>query len=242
IRFSLPGDGAIAKSVIKERLIDRLQAMSATNLAITDSMGGGIRLIDLVNSSFRGFESRIEITGNPGLMLGPQMAQNFSLILHELLTNALKYGALSVPGGRVRLQLDWTSFVLTFVWQERGGPAVTAPVNSGFGSRILGDFARSFCRNIQASYAPEGFRYMLQIQSDQNRFVEPDLASTTESDSIVAATAKLKEDAVSGAPRGAESRPAREAMLHDWELHQARNEGSERTLQFPGTGPHQPGK
>jgi two-component sensor histidine kinase len=242
IRFSLPGDGAIAKSVIKERLIDRLQAMSATNQAITDSMGGGVRLIDLVNSSFRGFESRIEIAGKPGLVLGPQMAQNFSLILHELLTNALKYGALSVPDGRVRLQLDWTSFVLTFVWQERGGPAVTAPANSGFGSRILGDFAKSFCRNVEARYAPEGFRYMLQIHSDQNRFVEPGLASTTESDSIVAATEKLKDDAVSGALRGAESKPAKDAMLHDWELYQARNEGSERALQFPGKGPHQPGK
>ena len=132
--------------------------------------------------------------------------------------------------------------MLTFVWQERGGPAVTAPVNSGFGSRILGDFARSFCRNVEARYATEGFRYMLQIQSDQNRFVEPGLASTTEADSIIAATERLKDDAASGALRGAESKPAKEAMLHDWELHQARNEGTERTLQFPGTGPHQPGK
>ena len=65
IRFSLPGDGAIAKSVIKERLIDRLQAMSATNQAITDSMGGGVRLIDLVNGSFRGFKSRERLPASP---------------------------------------------------------------------------------------------------------------------------------------------------------------------------------
>jgi two-component sensor histidine kinase len=224
IRFSLPGTGMIEKSVIKERLIDRLQAMSATNQAITDSMGDGVRLIDLVKSSMRGFEPRVAITGNPGLVLGPQMTQNFSLILHELLTNALKYGALSVPSGRVSLQLDWSSFVLTFVWQERGGPAVTPPANSGFGSRILGDFAKSFCQNVNASYAPEGFRYTLQIHSDQNRFAEPSLASTTASDSIAAATEKLKEAAVSGSLRGTESKPAKEAVLHDWELYQARKE------------------
>ena len=53
---------------------------------------------------------------------------------------------------------------------------------------------------------------------------------------------KLKDDAVSGALRGAESKPAKDAMLHDWELYQARNEGTEPVLQFPGTGPHQPGK
>jgi two-component sensor histidine kinase len=226
IRFSLPGDGAIAKSVIKERLMDRLQAMSATNRAITDSMGGGIRLIDLLNSTIRGFESRVAVVGNPGLVLGPQMAQNFSLILHELLTNALKYGALSVPDGRVNLQLDWTSFVLTFVWQESGGPKVATPGSSGFGSRILGDFAKSFCRNVEANYAPEGFRYTLQIQSDQNRFAEPDLASTTASDSIVAAAEKLKQAAVSRAPRGAENKSVKEGVLHDWELYQARSEDS----------------
>ena len=154
----MPGDGAIQKSVIKERLIDRLQAMSATNRAITDSMGGGVRLLDLIDSAIHGFESRFDITGSPGLALGPQMTQNFSLGLHELLTNALKYGALSVPEGRLGLQLDWTSFVLTFVWQERGG----RPAAAGFGSRILGDFAKSFCENVQTSYAPGCFRYSLQ--------------------------------------------------------------------------------
>jgi len=73
------------------------------------------------------------------------MTQNLSLILHELLTNALKYGALSVPQGRVSLRLDWTSWVLTFVWQERSGPSVVPPDSAGFGSRILGSFAKSFC-------------------------------------------------------------------------------------------------
>jgi two-component sensor histidine kinase len=157
IRFSLPGDGLIQQSVIKQRLMDRLQSMSATNRVITDSMGDGVRLIDLIKSGIHGFETQFEISGAPGLVLGPQMTQNFSLILHELLTNALKHGALSVPAGRVSLRLDWNSWVLTFMWQESGGPAVSPPAGAGFGSRILGDFARSFCQNVDASYAPTGF-------------------------------------------------------------------------------------
>ena len=127
IRFSLPGEGMVRELAVKQRLMDRLQSMSATNRAITDSMGDGVRLNDLISSEIRGFESQFEISGNPRLVLGPQMTQNLSLILHELLTNALKYGALSVPHGRVNVRLDWTSWVLTFVWQERGGPSVLPP-------------------------------------------------------------------------------------------------------------------
>lgn len=225
IRFSLPGEGTIDKSVIKQRLSDRLQAMSATNRAITDSMGDGVRLIDLIRSAIRGFESRIEIAGSPGMVLGPQMTQNFSLILHELLTNALKYGALSVPQGRVSLRLDWSSWVLIFIWQEHGGPSVAPPASAGFGSRILGDFAKTFCENVQASYEPDGFRYSLQIRSDPNRLAEPSLDATTASDSIVAATEKLKDMPKPSAwPDGAPQErraPKKEKLLHDWELHQA---------------------
>jgi hypothetical protein len=90
IRFSLPGEKMVQQSEIKERLMDRLQSMSATNRAITDSMGDGVRLLDLIKGGITGFESQFEISGAPGLVLGPQMTQNFSLILHELLTNALK--------------------------------------------------------------------------------------------------------------------------------------------------------
>jgi two-component sensor histidine kinase len=226
IRFSLPGDGMIQKSAIKQRLMDRLQSMSATNRAITDSMGDGVKLTDLIRSGIHGFESQFVISGAPGLVLGPQMTQNFSLILHELLTNALKHGALSVPDGRVNLRLDWTSWVLTFVWQESGGPIVSPPTGAGFGSRILGNFARSFCENVDASYAPAGFRYTLQIRSDANRFAEPSMVLTTEPDSAAADAAKPNEAAASRAWFGdpAEEEPPKEVVLHDWELYQAGKE------------------
>ena len=201
--------------------------MSATNRVITDSMGDGVRLIDLIKSGIHGFESQFEISGAPGLVLGPQMTQNFSLILHELLTNALKHGALSVPAGRVSLRLNWSSWVLTFMWQESGGPAVSPSAGAGFGSRILGDFARSFCQNVDASYAPTGFRYTLQIHSDQNRFAEPRLATTTAVDSTAAAAAKAGEahlSRASGFDHEAAAKQQTEVVLHDWELYQAGKE------------------
>lgn len=74
---------------------------------------------------------------------------------------------------------------------------------------------------MQARYAPSGFRYTLQIRSDENKFAEPGLASTTASDFIAAATTKLKETAASAA---AETGPRNEAVLRDWELYQAGKE------------------
>jgi two-component sensor histidine kinase len=173
IRFSLPGDCVIDAAAVRDRLTDRLQSMSVANRAITDSMGDGVQLLDLIGSEIRGFEAQFDIGGTGRLMLGAQLTQDLSLIVHELVTNALKYEALSVPQGRVSLRLDWADRVLTFAWQENGGPPVSEPERSGFGSRILGTFARSFCREVEASYAPAGLRYTLQIESDQIRSAEP---------------------------------------------------------------------
>jgi len=188
IRFSLPGEGTIQEAPTRDRLVDRLQSMSAANRAITDSMGDGVRLLDLINGEIRGFESRVEISGGSGLVLGPQMTQDFSLILHELVTNALKYGALSVAKGRVGIRFDWVPSVLTFTWQESGGPAVTEPSSTGFGSRILGRFAKSFCQNVESRYDSRGFRYELQIESDQIRSLAAVAALPLARDSAAART------------------------------------------------------
>ena len=81
----------------------------------------------------------IELKGAP-CALGPTAAQAFSMVLHELATNALKHGALSIVRGR--LTLSWASdvdrSVLRFVWAEHGGPPVNAPPrHRGFGSRVI---------------------------------------------------------------------------------------------------------
>ncbi len=227
VRFSLPGKGMVQESAVKQRLMDRLQSMSTTNRAITDSMGDGVRLKELISSEIRGFESQFEITGTPGVVLGPQMTQNLSLVLHELLTNALKYGALSVPQGRVSLRLDWSSWVLTFIWQERGGPSVMPPDNAGFGSRILGPFARSFCQNVDISYTPGGLRYTLQIHSDQNSCVEPALVGARSPAAAVSASEGMVEiDTPSPLlDREAELKEQRKVVLHDWQLYHAGKAG-----------------
>jgi PAS domain S-box-containing protein len=79
---------------------------------------------------------RIRIEGPPA-RLSPQTAVSLAMALHELCTNAMKYGALSVPGGEVRLGWTVSEGRLALVWEENGGPAVTPPKRRGFGTRMI---------------------------------------------------------------------------------------------------------
>jgi two-component sensor histidine kinase len=77
----------------------------------------------------------------PSLVLSAKAAQNFALAIHQLATNAAKYGALSTATGRV--DISWSiakmngSRQFTFRWQERGGPPVSPPAQKGFGSTVV---------------------------------------------------------------------------------------------------------
>jgi two-component sensor histidine kinase len=80
---------------------------------------------------------RFSISG-PDIMLAPAIAQSLALTLHELTTNAAKYGALSTDGGS--LDLSWLingDGVLSIDWRESGGPPTSSPQKKGFGTRIL---------------------------------------------------------------------------------------------------------
>lgn len=166
IRFSIPATGAIEAGELRERLVERLQSMAVANRAITDSIGEGVPLFELVKTEIRGVQPRVELSGASDVVLSARMTQNLSLIIHELVTNALKHGALSVPEGHVSVRVDWEPPVLTFVWQERRAPARTQAGSAGFGSRLLSRFAESFCQAVDAAYGPDGLRYALKIRSD----------------------------------------------------------------------------
>jgi two-component sensor histidine kinase len=117
----------------------------------------------------QGDARRFRVDGGD-VVLGPKAALALTLILHELATNAVKYGALSNAAGRVSLswRVDEIEGVRQFRlrWQESGGPPVTAPSRSGFGSRLI---ARSFpgAREGTASvYLPDGLLFTLDAAFD----------------------------------------------------------------------------
>ena len=171
IRFSLPGnDVSVSRGLIEDRLFGRLQAMFEANQYAGDA-AGNVALLDLIRSQIRGLGHQFIVHGRPHLILDPQLTQNFSLILYELVTNSLKYGALSTCHGRVYIDLVETRAGVAFDWAEVDGPIVHAPPDDGsgdgFGSRILGPFARGFCADVKMAYELRGFRYSLRIPGQQ---------------------------------------------------------------------------
>jgi two-component sensor histidine kinase len=138
----------------------RLLTLSSVHSLLTDENWGSAELHDVVRASLRphlvGGEVRIDFSG-PVLRLKPKSAVAVSMALHELGTNALKYGALSNDSGKVRL--DWTTDGSRFrlLWQEGGGPAVSPPSRTGFGSRMIERGLSAELRGeVRIDYRPAG--------------------------------------------------------------------------------------
>ena len=135
--------------------------------------GGGTGLAALVAGILEPYTAEaatVELEGGPAAALAPRRAQALALVLHELATNAVKHGALSAPGGRVRV--GWAveeveevegaggARLLRLRWAERGGPQVVAPpVARGFGTRLIEAVARhELDGGAELTFAPEGLR------------------------------------------------------------------------------------
>ncbi|WP_049731558.1 sensor histidine kinase [Rhizobium ecuadorense] len=107
--------------------------------------------------------NRVKASG-PAVNLSPQAALAFSLVLHELATNATKYGALSVDSGSV--EIEWSvrknagDDRFDLLWQERGGPVVEAPSKKGFGSRLVNTSLSAF-GDVSFDYAATGLTLKL---------------------------------------------------------------------------------
>jgi two-component sensor histidine kinase len=121
-------------------VIDRLRSLGKTHLMLIDQEWRGADLAEIVRAELSPYTGRVQIEG-PSLVLTARAAQNFALALHELATNAAKYGALSNTTGRV--EISWSkvrsngSSLFAFRWQEQGGPQISSPMQKGFGSAVL---------------------------------------------------------------------------------------------------------
>ena len=150
----------------------RLMSLSHTHDLLTRSHweGADLRAVLEHETAAHG-PTRIMLNG-PSLALGPAAALSLGMIFHELATNAAKYGALSIPEGRVFV--DWTianqkNRVLTLVWRETGGPPVTPPTRRGFGSRLIERNVRhDLAGEAKLSYASDGFIAELSVPLDRD--------------------------------------------------------------------------
>lgn len=144
----------------REAFVGRVKALSRANEQLNESRTKGARLKELLDSELAPFAGRYSCDG-ADVLLDAKTVQNFSLALHELATNAAKYGAFSTPGGAVRIgwKANGQSDRLKLTWQEAGGPPVSQPERSGFGTALLG----ATLGGARIEYAPDGLIYEAEI-------------------------------------------------------------------------------
>jgi two-component system CheB/CheR fusion protein len=124
----------------KKAVISRLHSLADTHLMLDDNKWEGADMAAIVCTEMKPYGDRVTMEG-PKLSLTPKAARNFAMAVHELGTNAAKYGALSNAAGQVHI--SWSirqsngEDLFNFHWREHGGPPVIPPKRRGFGSIVL---------------------------------------------------------------------------------------------------------
>ncbi len=143
----------------------RLMALSRAHTMLAKATWAGAPLADIIREELNGFLDQVSVSGCD-LTVSTPAAQDFALIIHELATNAIKYGALSSPHGRVAIEGSIEregKGQFNFQWKEMGGPPVITPTRSGFGSVILLKLAAQRGKDVRLDYAPDGLVYELRF-------------------------------------------------------------------------------
>jgi PAS domain S-box-containing protein len=144
---------------------ERIQALAANQDLLVRNEWQGVDVEDLVRAQLAHFAdlvgSRIAVRG-PKVHLNAAAAQAIGLALHELATNAGKYGALSVDSGHVDVGWRADGDIFAMSWTERDGPPVSQPERRGFGSTVIESMAkRTVGGEVQLDYAPSGMTWRL---------------------------------------------------------------------------------
>ncbi len=157
---------AIAKQTLRsvpdqapvEAFRSRLQALSTAHMSLLQQDWSAAKMHDVVTNVLGTLDrvDRFQIDG-PNLKLGARATLSMSLLLHELATNAIKYGALSQPSGTVSVAWLTETDQLILDWRETGGPPAVAPAKGGFGSRLI-NMGLIGTGGVDLHYLPTGFR------------------------------------------------------------------------------------
>ena len=151
----------------------RIAALARTHTLLAESRWQGAdfrKLIEDEMAPFSGDRRDCISMSGPAVSLSPAIAQSLALVIHELVTNAAKYGALSSPAGRLNLvwQLDQNN--LTVNWTETGGPEVKTPERQGFGSQIMkATIERQLRGSLRQEWLPGGLRCTFSFAAENSR-------------------------------------------------------------------------
>ena len=200
----LSSSNAVSIDAFAAALDGRIHAMSAAHDLLRQSSWTGVDLHELVAGALKPFRSRTDndiVIEGDRVRLTSKFAQSMALVLHELVTNAVKHGALSAPGGMV--SVSWSRALaadgdkIEFAWKERGGPPCAKPIRNGFGLTVIRSAASECGGQAEMKLAAEGFEFSF----------EGDLSTRTQMVgsrhiAIVPKTRTLQPAATAPAPKG----------------------------------------
>lgn len=155
--------GEVDPEVAKSTFVERLMALSSTHNLLVKRSWEGAAFEDLVNASLSHYGHAYAFSGEP-LAMSPNTAVTLGMALHELATNALKYGAWA-SGGRVEItaEIDEAAQETVITWRERDGAAVASPGRRGFGSRLLEcGVAQELGGSVRLKFEPEGLSCVIR--------------------------------------------------------------------------------
>jgi two-component sensor histidine kinase/ligand-binding sensor protein len=197
---SLANDGASAR--VSESIFGRLKTLAYAQDLVTGIGENGVLLSRLIHAELGIFAGRFFLTG-PDVALDAGVAQNLALVLHELTTNAIKYGSLSSAAGTITIN-SWIADEthLTLTWTEQGGPRVSAPQRMGFGSQLI---ERAFSSDSRSravvSYHADGLEARFDIplkfvQSSEGGFLPAQRRSESATASLHGLSVLIVEDEI----------------------------------------------
>ena len=164
VSLSLTSPRSLAEA--RQVLTQRLQALARGQSVLAVAGFAGASVTEIVRLELEGFSGRVKAVG-PDIMLNPKVAQTFTFAVHELATNATKYGALSGPSGNVAIEWSTegkdTDKRFRFLWREFNGPPVDPPTRQGFGRLLLEEaVALDFHASLRMDFAPDGLVYEIE--------------------------------------------------------------------------------
>jgi two-component sensor histidine kinase len=179
----------------ESRFNSRIQALADAHDLLVEQQWGGASINDLINAQLAAFGMEKVRCKGERVMLRTEAVQNVALALHELATNASKYGALSVPAGMV--EIEWArepgsdgTMNLRLTWRERGGPPVKPPSRKGFGCFVLERVTVNALGAGSLAFEPEGLVWTCIIRpehlvdgsaADQDKNMSPQRAAAAAS-------------------------------------------------------------
>ncbi len=162
VRTSMRGKGV--EPAVLETLTDRLHGMARAYSLLSERSWTTVGIRNIVEDEMAPFESeRIHLSG-PNVALQPSEALSVSMVVHELVTNAVKYGALS--NGKGTLEVRWKDIGKRLVldWSERDGPRIQEPERMGFGFVLMeGQAEQQLSGKLETTFAPEGLKLKMEF-------------------------------------------------------------------------------